>query len=62
MCKILRAHARTRTHTHTHTHTQVAVLNGFRSLGQPVWSEVRQVIQKLLSKDEESVIGTDRGV
>ena len=33
---------------------QDSVLNGFMALGQPAWSEARQVIQKLLSKDEVS--------
>ena len=40
-------HTVTHTHTHTHTHTQVfqePVLNAFRSLGEPAWSEARQVI------------------
>lgn len=34
---------------------QESVLNGFMSLGQPAWSEARQVIQKLLSKDESTL-------
>ena len=32
------------------------------SLGQPAWPEARQVIQKLLSKNEASVIRADRGM
>ena len=67
MCKTLRTRTYTYTHTHTHIHihTQVfeePVLNGFMLLGQAAWSEARQVIPKLLSKDEVSVMGSDRMV
>ena len=34
-------------------------MNGFMLLEQPAWSEARQVIQKLLSKDVVSVKGTE---
>ena len=44
---------------HTHTRVQEPVLNGFMLLGQPGQSEARQVITKLLSKDEVSVAGSD---
>ena len=55
------------THTRTHTRTgymytqvfQEPVLNGFILLGKPAWSEARQVMLKLLSKDEVSVIEAD---
>ena len=67
MCKIPCTHTHTHTHTHptytiyttctTHIRRYILnfekpVLNGFMSLGQPVYSEARKVIQKLLSKDE----------
>ena len=53
-------------HTHTHhihcSHLYVGVSWArFMSLGKPEWPKARLVIQKLLSKDEASVIGADRG-
>ena len=59
MCKTLSTRTHTHTYTHTHTGVQEPVFNGFMLLGQPVQSEARQVIPKLLSKDEVSVMGSD---
>ena len=50
-------HTLTHSHTHTHSHTQVFEEHGFMLLGQAAWSEARQIMQKLLSKDEVSVVG-----
>ena len=62
-------HMRTHTHTHTHTHyihrshVYIAVSGTcveWIYVTGAAWSEARQIIQKLLLKDEVSVIGADR--
>ena len=41
---------------------QSDVLNGFMALGRPAWTEARQVLQTILSKDQVCASGSGYGL